>query len=230
MPVNIKGYFVTGTDTEIGKTWFATALCRALRARGQKVAVMKPVAAGATLTPQGWRNDDALDLIAASGIDWPYESVNPYCLEAPVSPHIAAAEAGIDIDLPGLAERARQLGSAADVLVVEGAGGWRAPLSPTQSIADLAQLIDLPVILVVGLRLGCLNHAVLSWQAIAASGLRCAGWVANRIDPQMLRAEENLQSLVELLGVPPLADLPRDASIEPSLVSLDRCVDRLMVL
>lgn len=238
MPPLSNGCFVTGTDTEIGKTWFSAALCRSLRKRGLKVGVMKPVAAGAEPGPSGWRNEDALALIAASGTDWPYERVNPYCLEAPISPHIAAAEAGIEIDIAGLASQAKALATQADFLVVEGAGGWRAPLGPGKSIADLAQAIDLPVVLVVGLRLGCLNHAALSWQAIGQSGLRRAGWVANRIDPEMLRLDENLQSLTELLGEPPLADLayrgPRnlgpgtDTSSLSDQGTLEYCVDRLM--
>lgn len=231
----IRGCFITGTDTEIGKTWFATALSRALRARGQRVAVMKPVAAGAHSTAAGWRNEDALALIEASGVDWPYASVNPVCLAPPISPHLAAAEAGVEIDLALLAGQARALGAQADYLVVEGAGGWLAPLGPGKSMADLAQAIDLPVILVVGVRLGCLNHAVLSWRAITETGLRAAGWVANRVDPHMLRADDNVHSLTDLLGGPPLADLgfsggdPVDSrqALDTALVP---CVDRLMAI
>lgn len=231
-----RGCFITGTDTEIGKTWFATALCRALRGRGQRVAVMKPVAAGAQSTAVGWRNEDALALIAASGVDWPYSSVNPYCLAPPISPHLAAAEAGVEIDLAFLARQARALGAQADYLVVEGAGGWRAPLGPNKSIAELAQVIDLPVVLVVGVRLGCLNHATLSWHAIIDSGLRAAGWVANRVDPHMLRADENVQSLTDLLGRPPLADLGFSSGDNPLTTrqaldaALGPCIDRLMAI
>ena len=236
MVKGIRGCFITGTDTEIGKTWFAAALCRALRAQGARVAVMKPVAAGARSTSAGWRNEDALALIEASGVDWPYADVNPYCLAPPISPHLAAAEAGVEIDLSLIAQQAHALGAHADCLVVEGAGGWQAPLGAGKSIADMAQAIDLPIILVVGVRLGCLNHAVLSWRAIIDSGLRTAGWVANRIDPHMLRADENVQSLTDLLGRPPLADLGFNPggdqpATRPALnAALGPCVDRLMAI
>ena len=226
----MKGCFVTGTDTEIGKTWFSTLLVRRLRKRGLRVGVMKPIAAGALQTEEGWRNEDALALIDASGLAWPYSSVNPYCFPAPVSPHIAAAEQGVSIDLSALARGTRVLGAQSDYLVVEGAGGWRAPISQQNSMADLAQVIDLPVILVVGLRLGCLNHAALSWDAIGASGCRPAGWVANRIDPNLLRSEENLATLSQLLGSPPLAVLSHGGHDVSEPCDLEACVDRLMAL
>ena len=226
----MKGCFVTGTDTEIGKTWFSTRLVRSLRRRGLRVGVMKPIAAGAFEAEAGWRNEDALALIEASGQGWPYPSVNPYCFRAPVSPHIAAAEEGVSIDLSALAQGARVLGAQSDFLVVEGAGGWRAPISQQTSMADLAQVIDLPIILVVGLRLGCLNHAALSWEAIGASGCHPTGWVANRIDPNLLRSEENVATLSQLLGSPPLAVLSYGDHGASESSDLEACVDRLMAL
>lgn len=223
------GWFITGTDTGIGKTIFATNLCRALRTRGHKVAVMKPVATGAVHTLKGWRNDDAEALIEASGVDWPYGEVNPYCFEPPVSPHLAAAEAGVDVDLAHIAALARRFREQADTLIVEAAGGWRAPISASKSMSDLAQAIELPVILVVGIRLGCLNHASLSWEAIQRSRLRCAGWVANRIDPDMLRPTQNVHTLSALLGEPPLADLTFGFDHHHSVGILQSCIDRLAV-
>jgi dethiobiotin synthetase len=226
----VRGCFVTGTDTEIGKTWFATSLVRGLRARALRVGVMKPVAAGAIHTADGLRNEDAIALIAASGQAWSYEAVNPYCLREPVSPHLAAAHESVTIELPRLARAAEALGSQSDYLVVEGAGGWRAPLGAGISVADLAQVIDLPVVLVVGMRLGCLNHAVLSWEAIGASGCRRAGWVANQIDPMMAKADENRATLAQLLGAPPLAELSYGQTEASHTLALNACIDRLMAL
>lgn len=212
-----QGVFVTGTDTEIGKTHVSRALVAAARTRGRRIGVMKPIAAGAERTPLGLRNEDALALIAAARGGAPedpvtaadYAMVNPYCLLPPVSPHIAAAEAGIRIDLGHLGDLAR--GRLAgphpenDWLVVEGAGGWLAPLSDTEAISDLAMAVGLPVLLVVGLRLGCLNHAELTAREIRRAGLPLAGWVANAVDPAMTRREENVSMLTIRFGEPPLA-------------------------
>jgi dethiobiotin synthetase len=204
----MKGIFVTGTDTGVGKTVIACALVRGLRAAGQQVAVMKPVAAGAERTPAGLRNLDALLLMRAAASKAAYADVNPYCFEPPVSPHIAADEAHIEPDIGRIAEKFAQLSSAAGFSVVEGAGGWMAPLSRTASMADLARALGLPALLVVGVRLGCLNHAHLTREAIAARGVPFAGWVASVLDPAMARLAENLGTLEELLGAPPLALVP----------------------
>lgn len=197
-----RGFFVTGTDTGVGKTVIAAALTRALVGSGLRVAVMKPVASGSDPTPEGLRNSDALALIAAGNVPAPYELVNPYCFLPAVSPHIAAREAGVSVDLALLRRRFDALAAGADCVLVEGAGGWLAPVSDAATIADLAAALRLPVVLVVGLRLGCLNHARLTREAIASRGAAFAGWVANAIDPQLERAAENLATLTACLGEP----------------------------
>lgn len=199
------GVFIAGTDTEVGKTWVSTRLAAAARARGRQVAVCKPVAAGAELTPGGWRNDDALALIAASGSEAPYELVNPWCLPLPASPHLAARAAGRQITLEPVTTAAARLAQGADWLLVEGAGGWLAPIDDERTMADVAVALALPVVLVVGLRLGCLNHALLSARAIRDSGLALAGWIGNRIDPAFALCEENVETLAGRLGSGPLA-------------------------
>lgn len=197
-----SGFFVTGTDTGVGKTVIAAALARALVARGLRVAVMKPVASGSDPTPDGLRNSDALALIDAASVKAPYDVVNPYCFRPPISPHIAAREAGVTIDLALLRSRFDSLAAASDCVIVEGAGGWLAPVSDTAAMADLAAALSLPVVLVVGLRLGCLNHALLTRESIAARGAAVAGWIANAIDPGFERAAENLGTLTARLGAP----------------------------
>jgi dethiobiotin synthetase len=203
-----KAFFVTGTDTEVGKTVVSAALTRALVARGLRVAVMKPIASGSDPTPEGLRNSDAVALIAAANVSFPYEVVNPYCFLPPISPHIAAHEARVQIDLALLRSRFDTLAAASDCVVVEGAGGWLAPICDTQSMADLAAALSTPVLLVVGLRLGCLNHALLTRESLATRGIPFAGWIANAIDPDFARAAENLATLTTRLGAPPLASVP----------------------
>ncbi|MEP7242912.1 MAG: dethiobiotin synthase [Gammaproteobacteria bacterium] len=208
----MRSLFITGTDTGVGKTHTACALVRALAAQGVQVAVMKPVAAGADLTPAGYRNSDALELMAASNVHAPYEMVNPFCVPLPVSPHIAAKEAGIVIDLGVIRQRFYQLKALSDVVVVEGAGGWLAPISDDQTMADIARALSLQVILVVGLRLGCLNHALLSRRAIEADGLKLGGWIANHVQPHFERADENIATLQHHFAAPPLALVPFNAT------------------
>jgi dethiobiotin synthetase len=212
--MNPKGFFVTGTDTGVGKTVICAALTRALISRGLKVAVMKPIASGSDLTPRGLRNCDAVTLMAAANVTAPYEIVNPYCFLPPVSPHIAAHEAGVTIDLTLLRSRFDSLAAASDCVIVEGAGGWLAPISETATMADLAAALAQPVLLVTGLRLGCLNHTLLTRESIGARGLAFAGWVANAIDPGFERAAENLATLTARLGEPPLACVPFLAQLD----------------
>jgi len=207
-PVKHTGCFVTGTDTGVGKTLIAAALTRALVARGLRVAVMKPVASGSDPTPAGPRNSDALALIAAANVTAPYEVVNPYCFLPPISPHIAAREAGVAIDLAFLRSRFDSLTAAADCVLVEGAGGWLAPIGERESMADLAVTLALPVLLVVGLRLGCLNHALLTRESLAERGVAFAGWIANAIDPHFDRPAENVATLTARFGAAPLACVP----------------------
>ena len=201
-------FFVTGTDTGVGKTLVSAALTRALVARGLRVAVMKPIASGSDPTPEGPRNSDALALMAAANVAAPYEVVNPYCFLPAIAPHIAARESQVEIDLTLLRSRFLALAAASDCVVVEGAGGWLAPLGDTATMADLAAVLSLPVLLTVGLRLGCLNHALLTRESLATRGIPFAGWIANAIDPHFERAAENLATLTARLGAPPLARIP----------------------
>jgi len=212
------GFFVTGTDTEVGKTLVSCALLHHLRRSHARVVGMKPVAAGTVDTPHGPDNEDALALRAAGSLDVPRALSNPYCLPLPQSPHLAARAAGVTIDLDVLVDRYRQLAAQADAVVVEGAGGFHVPLDDTRTGADLAQCLGLPVVLVVGLRLGCLNHALLTAEAVRARGLRLAGWVANRIDPAMAAADDNLAYLRARLGAPLWADVPRLEKPRPEQV------------
>jgi len=207
--------FVTGTDTGVGKTFVACALLRALARHHAKVAGMKPVAAGALRHGDGWTNADSLALRAASTVAVPPELDNPVLLPDPVSPHIAAARAGVAIDLDRILACHRALMRLCDAVVVEGAGGFHVPLSDTLTGADLARALGLPVVLVVGLRLGCLNHALLTAEAIATRGLALAGWVANRIDPTMAAADENIAYLRRRLGAPLLAEIAHGA-VQPT--------------
>jgi dethiobiotin synthetase len=195
--------FVTGTDTGIGKTRVATALCRAFAARDvTRVAAMKPVASGCTLTPEGLRNADALALLDAMNVRAKYSEVNPYAFAPAIAPHIAAQEAGVSIDFGVLDRAYERLRMQSEVLIVEGAGGWLAPLDATRGFADLAAHWQMDVVLVVGLRLGCLNHALLSAESIERRGLRLCGWVANAIDPGFERLEENISSLRSRISAP----------------------------
>ena len=210
------GFFVTGTDTEVGKTLVSCALLQALRGSYAAVVGMKPVAAGAT----GTDSDDVNQLRAASTLRVGAELDNPYALPEPLSPHIAACRAGVVIDIDLIHARYRQLAAQADAVVVEGAGGFCVPLSDTHTGADLAVALGLPVVLVVGLRLGCLNHALLTAEAIRARGLVLVGWVANRIDPLMQAQDDNVSTLRERLAAPLLADIPWVAGMRPEQVQL----------
>ncbi len=204
------GLFVTGTDTGVGKTLVSTALLHRLRSAGIRAVGLKPVASGAIATPEGLRNEDALALAAASGHRLPYELTNPHCFEPAIAPHIAAAEAGHPIVLEQLLDWYPAATADAECAVVEGAGGWRVPLYPHGFLSDFPESAGLPVLLVVGLRLGCLNHARLTLEAVQHSGrCRFLGWIGNSVDPDLPRLEENLASLQELLGGPPLGLLPR---------------------
>ena len=204
----MKGFFITGTDTGVGKTLFSAALLRALSRLGVRAVGMKPVAAGAECHDGAWVNEDVACLREASGIQAPLELVNPYLFREAIAPHLAAEHKGVAIELPRIGAAFDALAGQAEVVVVEGVGGFRVPLGGGRDTADLAQRLNLPVLLVVGMRLGCLNHALLTAEAIAARGLSLAGWVANRIDPAMLAYDENLATLARLLPAPLLVELP----------------------
>lgn len=213
-----RGVFVAGTDTGVGKTLLACALLRGFAARGLRVAGMKPVAAGALRRGGAWRNDDVELLRAAGNVDVPSELVNPYCFAPPIAPHIAAQEAGAPIRMAVIGKSYARLARHADLVVVEGAGGLLVPLTRTCSVIDIPARLSLPVVLVVGLRLGCINHALLSVEALAARGLHLAGWIGNRIDPAMERTEGNLRTLrtrikAPLLGVVRHVRNPRPATV-----------------
>jgi dethiobiotin synthetase len=212
--------FVTGTDTGVGKTLVSAALLHALAGRHLRVVGMKPVAAGTVPVDGVDANEDVLALRAASTCRVPPELDNPVLLPDPVSPHIAAARAGARIDIAHLVACHRQLVQLADAVVVEGAGGFLVPLSPLETGADLAQALDLPVVLVVGLRLGCLNHALLTAEAIRARGLTLAGWVANHIDPDMLAQDDNIAFLQKQLQAPLLATVSWQAGIDARSITV----------
>lgn len=200
-----RGYFITGTDTGVGKTHVASALVRHFCSRGLHSAGMKPVAAGCSLVNNELVSEDVAHLMAASNVDVPQSMMNPYAFEPPVAPHIAAAQAGIQIDFGRIQEAFRQLGSMVDVVVIEGVGGFRVPLNDRQDTADLALALGLPVILVVGLRLGCINHALLAEEAIRARGLELTGWVANQVDPAMALMDENIGAIAQRISAPCVA-------------------------
>jgi dethiobiotin synthetase len=212
------GVFIAGTDTGVGKTVVAAALIRALARAGLRVAGMKPVAAGASATPSGLRNADALALLQAANVAAPYERVNPYCFAAPIAPHIAARDARVAIDIELIRGRFAELARDADCVVVEGAGGWLTPISERASMADIAAALALPVVLVVGLKLGCLNHACLTARALAAHAAGFAGWIGNSIDPAFERAADNIAELERRLQ--PAAAIVPYASHEPEALEL----------
>jgi dethiobiotin synthetase len=222
------GWFITGTDTGVGKTRVTAALLAALRARGLDAVGMKPVACGCRATPEGPRSDDAEALQAASRPRPDYADVNPYAFVPAIAPHIAAAAAGVEISLAVVNERRRRLARLAPRLVVEGVGGWLVPLGERLTIADLARDLGLPVVLVVGMRLGCLNHALLTAAEVRAAGLPLAGWVANRIDPEMAAFEDNLAALDARLGAPRLGTLPHAPSASAAEFTRFLDVDRLL--
>ena len=222
-------YFVTGTDTEIGKTTVAAGLLHAARIRGLSTAAVKPVAAGCERTVAGLRNDDALTLMAECSPPLEYDLLNPVALEPAIAPHIAAAEAGLTLSAQQLAQACfKAFDRRADLTLVEGAGGWRVPLNDQQTLADLAIALGEPVILVVGLRLGCINHALLTAEAIAADGLQLAGWVANQVDPQMDRQQHNLDTLKALMPAPLLGVVPRLTPLSMASVAGHLRLDALL--
>ena len=218
-PMGYTSVYVTGTDTGIGKTVASCALLHALRLRGLRAVGMKPLASGCEHTPAGWRNEDALALQAASEPRPEYADLNPYALPLPLAPELAARDAGVTIELATIRAAHARLRAQADAVVVEGVGGWAAPLSASIDQADVVHALDLPVVLVVGLRLGCLNHAYLTARAIAADGCRLVGWIGNGIDPGMARRDDNLALLAARLPAPCWGVLPHAAPSDPAVLA-----------
>ncbi|MDP3815499.1 dethiobiotin synthase [Pseudomonas sp.] len=215
-----QAFFVTGTDTDIGKTTIAAGLLHAARMAGLSTAAAKPVASGCQQTPEGLRNEDALALLGECSLALRYEEVNPLAFAPAIAPHLAAREAGVLLDVAALQGPVQAiLDKRADLCLVEGVGGWRVPLAGQASLSDLAIALDLPVILVVGVRLGCINQAVLTAEAIVRDGLVLAGWVANLVDPQTSRLQDNLATLAERLPAPCLGYVPRLAAATPAAVA-----------
>lgn len=202
-----QSWFITGTDTEIGKTWCTVALIQYFRQQGLRVVGMKPIATGCCQTEKGLRNSDAEQILAVSGLEVPYDWVNPYAFEPPIAPHLAATQVGQRIELDKMISCYQQLATLAEVVVVEGVGGWRVPINDKQSLKDLVLTMEVPVILVVGLRLGCINHALLSAETIIRDGCHLVGWIANAMNPDF-ETQGSIETLKERLEVPLLAQIP----------------------
>ncbi len=215
----MRGYFITGTDTDVGKTWISLGIIEALKQQGKKVGVMKPVSAGCETTDAGLRNEDALLLQQQSNIEINYGTINPYAFEPAIAPHIAAENEGMRIDIETIYQRFQTIQQQSDCVVVEGAGGWQVPLNDFQTLADLAKRLELPVILVVGMRLGCLNHALLSVESIRACGLPLAGWVANQVVPEMNCLDENIKTLQQMIDAPMLGHAPHLETLDANLIA-----------
>jgi len=216
----VKTYFVAGTDTDVGKTLAATGLIEAANRQGRRTAAIKPVAAGCEDRGDGLQNSDALQLQAAASYPLSYQQVNPIALQAAIAPHIAAEQEGRSLSAQRLSGFCRGLTLLpVDILVIEGAGGWYVPLNHRETLADVAKQLNPEVILVVGLRLGCINHTLLSLKAIRADGLKIAGWIGSTIDPDMPQLDKNIATLERLIAEPCLGVIPRLTDLSPQRVA-----------
>ncbi len=202
MPAIINSVFITGTDTEVGKTLYSELLLRSLNARGLRTAAMKPLASGAEVQDGKLHNADAHALQQAANTSFSYELCNPYCFEPAIAPHLAAKHAGIRIDPDVIRQAYEQLQQQADITVVEGVGGWLVPMNENQTVADLVEAMGLPVILIVRMRLGCMNHALLTAENIKNRDIPLLGWVANVMDPNMSHLDENIESIAQQIHAP----------------------------
>lgn len=210
-------FFITGTDTDAGKTTISAGLLAAARQRGLSTLACKPVASGSQHTSDGLRNDDALWLASQCSIQVPYAHINPHAFAPAIAPHLAAASAGVRLDgRELLADVRRILAHHAGLTLIEGAGGWRVPLNADETLADLAIALQLPVILVVSIKLGCINHALLSAEAVLRDGLTLAGWVANCTDPHMACQADNIHTLQQWMPAPCLGVIPHLQSTQPA--------------
>jgi dethiobiotin synthetase len=224
----MSGVFVTGTDTDIGKTEVSLGLMAALQRRGLTVLGMKPVASGCLPHDAGQRSEDAVRLLEQGSSEVDYATVNPFAFRPPIAPHVAAGQAGEEITLAPIRAAFDRLSKQAQWVVVEGVGGWRVPLGPSLAVSDLPEALGIPVVMVVGLRLGCLNHALLTAESIRARGLALVGWVANVLDPDMPVRDENVATLAALLGAPSLGVVPWLASPTPDQVAKHLSIDALL--
>jgi dethiobiotin synthetase len=212
--------FITGTDTDVGKTVVACGFLAAANQQGLRTAAIKPVAAGCELTEQGMTNSDALQLQAAASHQLSYQQINPIALEPAIAPHIAAAEAGVRLSASRLVGYCRGVSlMPVDMVLIEGAGGWRVPINSRETLADVARELNCAVIVVVAMRLGCLNHALLTMEAIRRDGLQIAGWVANILDEHMPRLEQNIDTLKQCINEPCLGTVPRLDDLSPQRVA-----------
>ncbi len=224
----ISSLFIAGTDTDVGKTVASKAILQAIANKGLTTIGYKPVAAGCERTEDGLRNSDALHLMKAATEDMPYEDVNPYALELPASPHIAARHENLVIDYQVLSNKLGHLKSKADFVLVEGAGGWRVPVSDTDCLSSWVKQEQLPVVLVVGVKLGCLSHALLTAESIEADGLNIVGWVANRINPGTEHYAEIIEVLESRINAPKLGEIPYVPSAKRSELGKYICLDALL--
>lgn len=223
-----RGIFITGTDTDVGKTATALGLMSALQQKGFTVAAFKPVSAGCTQTENGLRNDDALQLMQQASVKLPYDTINPYAFEPAIAPHIAAQEQNIEMSIDTIVQAYEKIAAEVDVVIVEGAGGWLVPLNKTQSMADIAYALKLDVIQVVGLKLGCLSHALLTSESISAHGLTQTGWVANQCADDMPYQKENIFSLQSRLSGDCLGFIPNMPQITPENIARHLNINTLL--
>ncbi len=214
-----KGFFITGTDTEVGKSWCTVGLMAKLQQQGQSVVGMKPVASGCSETREGLRNEDALLIQQQASKLIDYAIINPYSFAPAIAPHIAAAQSGERIKLGRITEQFIHLKNEADTVVVEGVGGWQVPLNDNESVADLALALKLPVILVVGLRLGCINHALLTAESIRQTGCTLAGWIANSLHTDMGEQQQNIDAIAQRIDAPLLATVPHLKALDARAVA-----------
>jgi dethiobiotin synthetase len=229
------GLFITGTDTGCGKTEVTLGLMEKFQQQGGTVLGMKPIASGAAMTPQGLCNEDALRIQVQASLDLPYEEINPFVFEPAIAPHLAALQAGEVIDIEEILLKFNELSGRSDRVLVEGVGGWHVPLGEHATLADLARGLDLPVVMVVGMRLGCLNHALMTAECMLNAGVTFAGWVATQIDPQMPAWKENIATLQAWLPAPCLGEIPHLPEPDPQSIAqylsdelndlFDRCAD-----
>ena len=213
-PKSNQGFFITGTDTDVGKTVIALGVIENLKGKGLRVTGFKPVSAGCTQTDDGLVNEDALRLQQASSVKFPYGTINPYAFEPAMAPHIAAEQTGIQIQINKINDAYKHIALKNDFVITEGAGGWLVPINDSETMADVALSLGLPILLVVGIRLGCLNHALMSVDCIKSSGCKLAGWIANQLTNDTDINSRNIKTLNEKIDAPLLATIPYQNNIE----------------